>query len=60
MAGYHRVEGGIVTGGWQAQNVINLIRAKVVISVLAIHVVIIDIAPTHEEITPFYIPIGVK
>ncbi len=41
---------------WQANNIIDLVRADVVIGLLAVYIVVIHIAPTHKQVTPFNTP----
>ena len=43
--------------GRKTENVIDLIRAEVVIGVLAVNVVIVDIVATDKEIAPLHTPI---
>ncbi len=43
--------------GRQAENIIDLIRAEVVMGVFAVYVMIVDIVSTHKEVAPLYTPI---
>lgn len=40
----------------ETEDVINLISAEVVVSILAVNVMVVDVTPTNEEIAPFYTP----
>ena len=42
---------------WQTENIVDLIRAEVVISILAVHIMIVDIVATDKEIAPLHTPI---
>ena len=41
---------------WWADDAVDLIAAQVVVCVLAIHVMVVDIGPTHKEVAAIYPP----
>lgn len=47
----------VILAGRQAEDVVDLVRAEVVIGVLAVDVMIVDIVATHKKIASLHAPI---
>lgn len=48
LAGQHRMESACFRGG-ETQDVIDLVRAEVVVGIFAVNIVIVDVVPAHKE-----------